>query len=72
MCLGVPAKIEKIDGDIAQVNIGGILKEVNIMLVPEVKVGEYVIIHAGFAIQRLDEESAQETLNLLSQMEIIS
>ena len=63
MCLAVPAKIIKINGDRAQADFGGILREVNIALV-DAKVGEYVLVHAGYAIQTLSQEEAEETLRL--------
>ncbi|RJS84614.1 HypC/HybG/HupF family hydrogenase formation chaperone [Candidatus Bathyarchaeota archaeon] len=63
MCLAVPAKIVKINGDRAQADFGGILREVNIALV-DVKIGEYVLVHAGYAIQTLSREEAEETLRL--------
>jgi hydrogenase expression/formation protein HypC len=64
VCLAIPAKIVKLYGDKAQVDFGGgILKEVNITLV-EACVGSYVLVHAGYAIQILDEEEAKETLRL--------
>jgi len=61
MCLAVPAKVLKINGDLAKVDFGGIVREVNIMLV-NAKVGDYVLVHAGYAIQVLDERKAEETL----------
>ena len=67
MCLGIPAKILEINGDIAKVDFGGVSREVDISLV-EVKKDDYVIIHAGFAIQRLDEEDAKNTLELFRQI----
>jgi len=67
MCLGIPAKILEINGDIAKVDFGGVTREVDISLV-EVKKDDYVIIHAGFAIQRLDEEDAKNTLELFKQI----
>ncbi|HBI27808.1 MAG: HypC/HybG/HupF family hydrogenase formation chaperone [Syntrophaceticus sp.] len=60
MCLAIPAKIIKIDGFIAEVDIEGNIKEVNITLTPEAKVGDYLLLHAGYAIQILDEKSANE------------
>ena len=66
MCLAVPGRVLSIcevDGTLmAQVDFGGIRKDVCLQYVPEVVAGEYVIVHVGFAIQRLDEASAQETL----------
>lgn len=63
MCLAMPAKILSIDGDEAEVDFGGAIRKTNVSMV-DAKVGEYVIIHAGFAIQKVDEEEARETLQL--------
>ena len=52
----------------AVVELGGVTRRASLMLVPETKVGDYVLLHAGFAIQRLDEEEAQETLRLFAEM----
>lgn len=60
MCLAIPAKITRIDGMIATVDIGGNTKEINITLTPEAKVDDYVLIHAGYSIQVIDEESANQ------------
>lgn len=60
MCLAIPAKIIKIDGFTAEVDIEGNIKEVNITLTPEAKVGDYLLLHAGYAIQLIDEKSADE------------
>ncbi len=72
MCLGVPARIEEIyqkDGlNMARVDFGGVSREVCLDYVPEAKVGEYCIIHVGFAISLLSEAEAQETLALLSEI----
>lgn len=68
MCLAIPGKIVSIKGDKAQVNFGeSVLREVNVTLV-NAKVGDYVLVHAGYAIQLLDEKEAQETLNLWNQI----
>jgi hydrogenase expression/formation protein HypC len=67
MCLAVPGRIISIDGKNAQVDFGGVVRETNISMV-EVKVGSYVIIHAGFAIQVVDEEEAKETIKLWEEM----
>ncbi|ASV73188.1 [NiFe] hydrogenase metallocenter assembly protein HypC [Thermogutta terrifontis] len=73
MCLGVPGKIiQKYDREglpYAQVDFGGIAKEICLAYVPEAEVGEYVIVHVGFAISRLDEAEAMEQLALLREME---
>jgi len=68
MCLAIPARVLEKDGDIAKVDFGeGTLREVNIALV-NVNVGEYVIVHAGFAIEVLDEAEGKETLNLWNEI----
>jgi hydrogenase expression/formation protein HypC len=67
MCLAIPAKVMQIDGLNAQVELGGLIHQVSIMLVPDINVGDYVLLHAGFAIQKLDEQEAQETLSLISE-----
>ena len=60
MCLAIPAKITRISKNIAEVETMGVKKDVDITLVPEVRAGDYVIVHAGFAIQAVDEEAALE------------
>ncbi len=66
MCLAVPGRVVSVSDDdgttMAQVDFGGVRKEVCLAYIPDVEVGEYVIVHVGFAIQRLDEKSALETL----------
>jgi hydrogenase expression/formation protein HypC len=75
MCLGVPGKIIEIyelDGvRTGRVDFGGIVKEACLEYVPEAQVGDYTIIHVGFAITQLDEASAQETLALFQQMGVL-
>ncbi|MEK6557121.1 MAG: HypC/HybG/HupF family hydrogenase formation chaperone [Candidatus Margulisiibacteriota bacterium] len=68
MCLGVPGKILKIKKNMARVDVGGMLRDISLDLCPEVSIGEYVLIHAGFAIQKVDEKEAEETLDLLKKM----
>lgn len=72
MCLAIPTKIISIDNDMAQVEIGGVIRKASIQLVPEAKVGDYILLHAGFAIEVLNEDEALETLNLLEQIGEIS
>ena len=67
VCLAIPAKVLEISGDVATVDFGGIKKEVDVSLTDAV-VGQYVIVHAGFAIQVLDEEEARETLALFDEI----
>ncbi|MCX7918269.1 MAG: HypC/HybG/HupF family hydrogenase formation chaperone [bacterium] len=68
MCLGIPGKIIKIEGLTAIVDIGGVLRPVSLQLVENVTVGDYVLLHSGFAIQKMDEQDAKETLTLLRQL----
>jgi hydrogenase expression/formation protein HypC len=74
MCLAIPGKLEKITAEldetfrIGNVNFDGITKEVNLALVPEVQIGDYVLVHVGTAIGIIDEEEAQKTLEALKQM----
>jgi len=70
MCLGIPVKIIKINGSIADVEIGGVTRKASLELLEESKVGDYIILHAGFAIQKFNEEEAQETLRLLKEIGI--
>jgi len=68
MCLSVPGKVVEIQNNMAKVEVGGVLRDVSIDVCPDVAVGEYVLIHTGFAIQKLDEKEALETLDLLRRM----
>ncbi len=68
MCLAVPMKVTEIDGPIAQVEQGGVRRQARVDLVEGIKIGDYVIIHAGVAIDRLDPEEAEETLRLFAEM----
>ena len=68
MCLAVPALITKIDDTLAEVDLGGVVTRVSVLLTPEAQVGDYVVIHAGYAISVLDIREAEETLRLFQQM----
>ncbi len=68
MCLSVPAKVIAIHGDQARVLISGVIYTAGIQLLDHVKEGDYVLLHAGFAIQKIDESEARETLQLLREM----
>ncbi|MHA2059147.1 MAG: HypC/HybG/HupF family hydrogenase formation chaperone [Candidatus Thorarchaeota archaeon] len=68
MCLAVPALVLSIDGDFAQVDFGGASKRICVTLLPELEVGEYVIIHTGYAIEKLKPEEAKKTLALFEEM----
>lgn len=65
MCLAVPGKIIGIRDMLATVEVGGITRKISTMLLPKVQLGEYVLIHAGFAIQTIDQEEAEKTIQLL-------
>ena len=67
MCLAVPAEVKSIDGHMATVDYGGVKRQTNISLV-EAKVGDFVIVHAGYAIQVMDREEAEKTLDLFRQL----
>lgn len=69
MCLAVPLRIETIEGETALVELGGVRRQVSLVLTPEAQVGDYVMIHTGFALSVLDEEEALETLELFRSME---
>ncbi len=69
MCLAIPACVEQlVAGDSAIVNLGGVRKEVSLALVDDVAVGDYVIVHVGFALQKLDPEEAAQTLALFAEI----
>jgi hydrogenase expression/formation protein HypC len=68
MCIGVPMKIEQRKDDTGLVTAGGIESRVSLALVPEAQVGDYVIVHAGFAIQTIDQSEAEETYRLLEEL----
>jgi hydrogenase expression/formation protein HypC len=75
MCVGIPGRIEEIVGGdmmrMAKVDFGGIAQDVSLAYVPEAAEGDYVIVHAGFAISQLDEQEAHETLQLLVEAGIL-
>lgn len=75
MCLGIPGKVIEIyeaNGlKMGKVDFGGVVKEACLAYVPEIQIGEYTIIHVGFAISQIDEEEAQATLELLRQMDAL-
>ncbi len=68
MCLAVPVKVVSIEGNDAEVEIGGVKRRVSIVLTPEARVGDYVLLHTGYAINVINETEAQETLNILEEM----
>jgi hydrogenase expression/formation protein HypC len=77
MCLAVPGKIVSISGDdpwtrTANVSFGGVIKEVNLAYLPDVQVGDYVIVHAGFALSQVDEEEAVRMFEELSRLAVFA
>jgi hydrogenase expression/formation protein HypC len=68
MCLAVPARLIELRDTIGVADFGGVRREISVLFVPEVKVGDYVLIHAGSAIERLDESEAEETLRLFEEI----
>jgi len=68
MCLAIPMKIKKINGEFAKVEAGRLTRTINIAMLPQVCEGDYVIVHAGFALQIVDPIKAKETLELLNEI----
>jgi hydrogenase expression/formation protein HypC len=68
MCLAIPTLIKSVDGQNAQVELGGIERTISLALTPEAKAGDYVIVHTGFALSVLDEKEAQETLRMFDEI----
>ncbi len=67
MCLAIPSKIVRIENGVATIDVDGVRRTASLLLLDDAGVGEWVIVHAGFAIQKLDEEGALETLRLLKE-----
>lgn len=65
MCLAIPSKIIKIENNMGTIDVDGVQRKVSLLLLEDAMVGEYVIVHAGFAIRRIDESAAMESLKLL-------
>jgi len=72
VCLAIPVKVVSIDGDEAETEIGGVRRRVSIAFTPEAKVGDYVLLHTGYAITVVDEAEAEETLKLLEEIASLS
>lgn len=77
MCLAIPGRISSITGDeplqrMGKIDFGGVLKEASLAYLPDAKVGDYVIVHVGFALSKLDEEEATKVLSYLKEMEDLS
>lgn len=67
MCLAIPSKITHIDNEMAMIDVDGVKRSASLMLLEDAAVGDYVIVHAGFAIQKLDAQAAMETIRLLKE-----
>lgn len=67
MCLAIPSKITKIENNMATIDVDGVQREASLLLLEDADVGDYVIVHAGFAIQKIDEKAAKQTLALLKE-----
>ena len=67
MCLAIPGKIMSIDGDTAEIDFGGVVKQANITMV-DAKIGDWAVVHAGFAIEIMDEEEAKKTIDLWNEV----
>lgn len=68
MCLAIPMRVKKITGDFAQVESGRLTRNINIQMLGHLEIGDYVIVHAGFAIEKVDENRAKETLRLINEI----
>jgi hydrogenase expression/formation protein HypC len=69
MCLAIPARVIQIgEQNLGLVELGGVVREASFMLLPDVRLGDYVLLHAGYALQTVDEAEAEETLRLLAEM----
>lgn len=68
MCLAIPALVKSIEGQLAEVEVGGTSRSISISLTPEVKTGDYVLLHTGYAISIIDQDEARETLELLKEL----
>ena len=68
MCLAVPVLVRSVEGRQAEIEVGGVSRRISIWLTPDVKVGDYVLLHTGYAISVIDEAEAKETLKLLDEM----
>jgi len=68
VCLAIPARVVQVEEGLGLVDVGGVVREASFMLLPDVQIGDYVLLHAGYALQRVDEAEAEETLRLLAEM----
>lgn len=71
MCLAVPVQVKSIDGTEAEVELGGNRQKISIVLTPDVQVGDYVLLHTGYAISVVDEEEAKETIKIFEELALL-
>jgi hydrogenase expression/formation protein HypC len=69
MCLSVPAQVISIEDDTAKVSVGGTIMDANLNLVEDIKIGDYILLHTGFALQKIDEKEALETLKIFGEFD---
>ncbi len=67
MCLAIPSRITKIEDSLATIDVDGVTRQASLLLLEDAEVGDYVIVHAGFAIHKIDEEAARESLRLIKE-----
>lgn len=67
MCLSIPAKVEKVDGEMATVTVGGAEYQASLSMVDDVKPGDYILLHTGFALEKISPEEAEKTLELFDE-----
>lgn len=72
MCLSIPAKVESIDNDMATVSVGGTRYNASLQMLDDVKVGDYILLHTGFAIQKLSKEDALESLKVFEDFKMMN
>lgn len=68
MCLAIPMEIKKIEGDFAKVQTDRFRHKINIQMLPGLRVGDYVMVHAGFALEKIDREKAKQTLKIINEI----
>jgi len=68
MCVGIPGKVVRIDGRMATVDVGGAMREIALDLLDDIKIGDYILAHAGFAITKVDEDEALKTLEIIREL----
>lgn len=68
MCLAIPARLIEAEDERGVIELGGVVRDVSLVLLPEARVGDYLLVHAGYALQKIDEEEAEATLRLLAEI----